>query len=73
MSWKRILCHLAAEYGWTPQQVSEMTLDQIYTYLTSASGDKKMSYGQAREKALEFRSQENQWSAEIMQAVCYGN
>ena len=73
MNWKRIFCHLSAEYGWTPQQISDLTLDQIHAYLTSAKGDKKMGYQEARAVSEESLARQDGWSADIMQAVCYGN
>ena len=73
MNWRTIFCHLSAEYGWTPEQISDMTLDQIHAYLTSAKGDKKMGFEEARATAQEYRVGQDGWSADMMQAVCYGD
>jgi len=66
VSWHRIFCHLSAEYGWTPGQISELTLDQMYAYLTSAKGVKKMGYAEARDEAAGNKAKREEWSGEMM-------
>jgi len=72
VNWHRVFCHLSAEYGWTPDQISGMTLSQIHSYLTSAKDTKKMSYEEARETASGAKAQRDEWSASTMQQMIYG-
>ena len=72
MNWSRIFCHLSAEYGWTPDQISDLTLTQIHVYLTKAKPDKNMSYDEARETAQGEQAKRVEWSADTMQQMIYG-
>lgn len=37
MPWRRIFRELSKAYGWTPEQIGEMTLAQIFVYWRDAS------------------------------------
>lgn len=72
MNWSKIYCHLSAEYGWTPDEISELTLVQTHAYLTKAKPDKTMSYDEARETAQGEKAKRVEWSADTMQQMIYG-
>jgi len=57
-------------YGWTPEQIGELTLAQVYGYLTSETTD---SYGAALARAMTARQARRQFSQHAAKVLRNGN
>lgn len=60
---------LAELYGWTPQEIADMTIAQIFGCLISANDKKDVGYSQAVATANAAKQQRQQWSRNILRQL----
>ncbi len=70
---------LSLAYGWTPQQLGQMTVAQLWIYLNNIHGGthgsgsrKRMSPAEARAFCRRRQTQKQQWIKQTMKEIARG-
>jgi hypothetical protein len=79
LPWHDWAGRLSLAYGWTPQQLGQMTVAQLWIYLNNIRGDthgsggrKRMSPGEARDFCQRRQTQKQQWIDKTMKEIARG-